>query len=43
VEQYKVGYCKVCGTVFNLPTSEGRALEASRDAQAIANTEVEVG
>jgi hypothetical protein len=35
--------CKICGVVFNLPTSEGRALEASRDAQAIASTKVEGG
>jgi hypothetical protein len=27
--------------VFNLPTSEGKASEASGDAQTIANTEVE--
>jgi hypothetical protein len=30
--------CKICGVVLNLSTSEGRALEASGDAQAIAST-----
>jgi hypothetical protein len=43
MEQYEARYCQVYGTVFNLPTSEGKASEASKDAQAIANTEVEVG
>jgi hypothetical protein len=43
VEQYEAGYHKNCRAVFNLPTSEGRALEADGDAQAVANTEMEVG
>jgi hypothetical protein len=43
VEQYEARYCEVCGAVFNLLTSESRALKASRDAEAIANTKVEVG
>jgi hypothetical protein len=43
VEQCEAGYHRICGAVFNLPTSESRALEASRDAQAVVNTEVEVG
>jgi hypothetical protein len=42
VEQYEEGHCKVCGAMFNLPTSEGKALEACRDIQTIAYTEVEV-
>jgi hypothetical protein len=37
------GYCEVCGAVLNLPTSDARASEASKDTEAIANTEVEVG
>jgi hypothetical protein len=43
VEQYKVGYHEVCGAMLNLPTSESKASEASRNAQAVAYTEVEVG
>jgi hypothetical protein len=43
VEQYEEGYCKICLAVFNLPTSEGKASEAGRDTQAIANIEVKVG
>jgi hypothetical protein len=35
--------CKICEVVLNLSTSEGRALEASGDAQAIASTKVEEG
>jgi hypothetical protein len=42
VEQYEAGYCEVCGAVFNLPTSDGRESEAGRDAQVVANIEVEV-
>jgi hypothetical protein len=42
VEQYEAKYCKVCGAGFKLPTSEGRAPEASKDAEAVANTKVEV-
>jgi hypothetical protein len=38
-----MGYHKVCGAMLNLPTSESRALKASRDAVAIAYIEVEVG
>ena len=42
MEQYEEGHCEVCRAMSNLPTSEGRVLEASGDAQAIAYTEVEV-
>jgi hypothetical protein len=43
VEQYEAGYHKVCGAMLNLPIGESKALEPSRNAQAIAYTEVEVG
>jgi hypothetical protein len=43
VEQCEAGYHRICGVVFNLPTSKSRASEAGKDAQAVANTEVEVG
>ena len=43
MEQYEVGYRKIFGAVFNLPTSEARASKADGDAQAVANTEVKVG
>jgi hypothetical protein len=43
VEQYEAGYCEVCEAVFTLPISEGRASEASRDAQTVAYIEVEMG
>jgi hypothetical protein len=36
----KRGYCKVCGAMFNLKTSEGKASKAGRDIEAVANTEV---
>jgi hypothetical protein len=42
VEQYEEGHCKVCGAMFNLLTSEGKALEACKDIQTVAYTEVEV-
>jgi hypothetical protein len=43
VEQYEVGYHKVCGEMLNMSTSESRALEAGRNAQVVAYTKVEVG
>ena len=43
VEQYEIGYQKVCGAMLNLPTGENRASEASRNTQAVAYTKVEVG
>jgi hypothetical protein len=30
VEQYEEVHCEVCGAVFDLPTSEGRASETAR-------------
>jgi hypothetical protein len=43
VEQYEEGHCKVCGAISNMPTSEGRTLEANRDDQAVTYTKVKVG
>jgi hypothetical protein len=43
VEKYEVGHHKVWEAVLNLPTGEGKALKAGRDAQVIAYTKVEVG
>jgi hypothetical protein len=36
----KWGYCKICGAMFNLKTSEGKASKAGRDTEVVANTEV---
>jgi hypothetical protein len=43
VEQYEEGHCEVCGTMSNLPISEGKTSKADRNAQAVTCTEVEVG
>ena len=42
MEQYEVGYRKIHGAMFNLPTGESRALEAGKNTQVVAYTEVEV-